>query len=387
MDQLRYDFNDKLSFLGEWYDHDTSYHKKFIINYYPSDNTLDIYDRELNRMYLKRIKVDSLGINDMFVGNKIRVYGRQVSITDYADCHTQKIVGKTKERTLAILKPNVVEKLGEIITQIHQRKFHIAKLKMCALSRKEALDFYASKKGDATLPFFLENIVSGNCVALELVGENALSRWKEVLGPADPQEAKKTAPDSLVALYGLESPATNGFHASETHGDALKEIDFFFPQGCERPAPEPPLQLVNTTCCVIKPHAVHEGKLGRIISFITDSHFNISAARMTYLSSANAEEFLEVYKGVVSDFRALHLSFLDGPCVVLEISGKNAEMNVHGEFRRFAGPSDPDVARQIRPNSLRANFGCDKYKNAVHCTDLPEDTVLELDYLFKIVKD
>ncbi|XP_018564428.1 nucleoside diphosphate kinase 7 [Anoplophora glabripennis] len=387
MAKTEFDYNDKLSFLGEWFDYQSYYHKKFILNFYPSDNTLDIFDRELNRMYLKRTRMDNLGLDDMFVGNKIRIYGRQITITDYADCRTQKFVGKAKEHTLAILKPNVVDKLGEIITQIQDRKFHITRLRMCELSRKEALDFYEHKKGDAALPFVLENIVSGPSVALELVGENALARWKEVMGPADPQEARKTAPDTLVALYGLESPATNGFHGSDTPEDAVREINFFFPKDSERSAPETPIKLQNTTCCIIKPHAVQEGKLGYIISFITDSHFKITAAKMTYLSNANADEFLEVYKGIVSDYHALLLSFLDGPCVVLEIGGKNEEMNVHQEFRNFAGPPDSDIARQIRPNSLRANFGCDKYSNAVHCTDLLEDTAVDLEYLFRILKD
>jgi nucleoside diphosphate kinase len=44
----------------------------------------------------------------------------------------------------------------------------------------------------------------------------------------------------------------------------------------------------------------------------------------------------------------------------------------------MCGPSDPEIARHIRPNTLRAAFGKDKVKNAVHCTDLPEDGPLEV---------
>lgn len=94
-----------------------------------------------------------------------------------------------------------------------------------------------------------------------------------------------------------------------------------------------------------------------------------------------------MYKGVVSDYHALLLTFLDGPVVALEISAKQEGVNVHKEFREFAGPSDSDIARQIRPNSLRGMFGVSKYKNAIHCTDLAEDTQLELDYMFKILED
>ncbi|CAG9838396.1 unnamed protein product [Diabrotica balteata] len=385
MAQQNYDYNDKLVFLGEWYDYDSSYQKKFIISYYPYDNTIEIYDKEAKKMYLKRTKLDDLRMEDMFVGNTVRIYSRQIKITGYADCRTQKYVGKLREKTLVVLKPTVIDKLGIVINIIQENQFHISKLKMCHLSRKEALDFYERMKGDTVLPFILENVVSGPIVAMELIGENAVQRLQTLMGPVDPVEARKTAPQSLRAVHGHDSRATNGFHGAYTVEEGMLESDFFF--STNDVTPSATVKLENSTCCVIKPHAIQEGKLGHIISTISNSHFKITGAQMLYLTSANADEFLEVYKGVVSDYHALLLSFLDGPCVVLEISGKNNEMNVHDEFRKFAGPADTDIAKQIRPNSLRAQFGCDKYKNAVHCTDLPEDTVLELEYLFKVLKD
>jgi len=43
-----------------------------------------------------------------------------------------------------------------------------------------------------------------------------------------------------------------------------------------------------------------------------------------------------------------------------------------------------EVARHIRPQTIRALFGRTKAKNALHCTDLPEDSKLEVEYFFKI---
>lgn len=259
-------------------------------------------------------------------------------------------------------------------------------MKMSNLSRKEVLDLFEPYKGDAFLPFILEHLVSGSIVALELVGENAVQRWLETLGPDDPIEARKVAPNSLRAIYGT-SKVLNGFHACLDSTNAIREANFFFPKDKSVKVPETNVLLENTTCAVIKPHAILEGKLGYIISAINDSHFRINALQMFYLSNANADEFLEVYKGVTCDYHALLLSFVDGPCVALEIAGKNRDMNVYEEFRAFCGPTDSDVAKQIRPATLRARFGYDKFKNAVHCTDLPEDTTLELEYFFKILKD
>ena len=66
-----------------------------------------------------------------------------------------------------------------------------------------------------------------------------------------------------------------------------------------------------------------------------------------------------------------------GPILVLELTGKGGA-DIVSQFRDFVGPSDPSLAKQIRPNSIRAKFGADKVKNAVHCTDLPGDGVLEV---------
>ena len=69
-----------------------------------------------------------------------------------------------------------------------------------------------------------------------------------------------------------------------------------------------------------------------------------------------------------------------GPCIVLEVRQENAVAS----FRELCGPMDPEIAKNLRPNTLRARYGSDRVKNAVHCTDLPEDGVLESQYFFQI---
>ena len=77
-----------------------------------------------------------------------------------------------------------------------------------------------------------------------------------------------------------------------------------------------------------------------------------------------------------------------GPCYALEIrcSGGKSD-DVTTAFRDFVGPADPEIARQLRPRTLRARFGNDKVHNAVHCTDLPTDALLEVEYFFKILSE
>ena len=56
------------------------------------------------------------------------------------------------------------------------------------------------------------------------------------------------------------------------------------------------------------------------------------------------------------------------------------------KLREIVGPSDIEMARSVRPNSIRAKFGKNNDENAVHCTDLPEDGKLEVEYFFKILQ-
>ncbi|KAJ3247298.1 Nucleoside diphosphate kinase 7, partial [Borealophlyctis nickersoniae] len=58
----------------------------------------------------------------------------------------------------------------------------------------------------------------------------------------------------------------------------------------------------DSTLCLIKPHAVNAGQAGKIIDAIIKEGYHISDMELVHLDKANAEEFLEVYKGVVPEY-------------------------------------------------------------------------------------
>ncbi|XP_049826465.1 nucleoside diphosphate kinase 7-like [Aethina tumida] len=383
MDRLNpedYHFNDRLSFHTMWYDAN-SLQKQLLLNFYPCDGTTELIDTQTNRTFLRRATLDGVGLKDMFLGNEIRVYSRQIKIVDYADDRTARYVSKSNEHTVAVVKPDAFDMIGEIIKVIEDNNFRIANLKLCTLTRKDAMEFYDYLKEETYSSFIMEHFISGPIVAMELVGENAVGRLNEILGPVCPVDARKTSPNSLRAMYGTNR-AINALHGSLSQQMAAREAKFFFAKYHQQPG----LNCHSSACCVIKPHTIKGGNLGKIVSSILNCGFTFSAMEMFYLTNKTANEFLEVYKGVIDDYNALVLSFLDGPCVAVQIF--NAEKrDVHGEFRNICGPYDPEVAKKIRPTTLRANFGLDKYKNAVHCTDLPEDVEIELEYFFKILNN
>ena len=115
---------------------------------------------------------------------------------------------------------------------------------------------------------------------------------------------------------------------------------------------------------------------------ITSAGLEITAVQLHNVEKANAQEFYEVYKGVVAEYNHMVEELSSGPCVALEVSGGD---DAHGTFRELVGPSDPEIARHLRPNSIRAKFGQDKIKNGLHCTDLPDDSALEVEHFFKIL--
>lgn len=88
---------------------------------------------------------------------------------------------------------------------------------------------------------------------------------------------------------------------------------------------------------------------------------------------------LQVYKGVLplGEFNAMVDELTSAPCIAFEVADRSGADAVE-PFRELCGPMDPEMARVLRPGSIRAQFGLSKTKNAIHCTDLGEDGQLEV---------
>ena len=83
------------------------------------------------------------------------------------------------------------------------------------------------------------------------------------------------------------------------HLTLVQEVDFFFGSRKRNGT----ATFGNSTLCIIKPHAIVEQLAGKIITAIMNSEFKITALQMFHLEKANTEEFLEVYKGVVTEYK------------------------------------------------------------------------------------
>jgi len=130
------------------------------------------------------------------------------------------------ERTLAIIKPDSVKKnvVGKIIDRIESEGFRIAEMRLVHLKAEEAMDFYAVHR---QRPFYNDLVAfmsSGDSVVLLLERENAIARWREVMGSTDPGKA---APGTIRRMYGF-SIERNAVHGSDARETAATEIAFFF---------------------------------------------------------------------------------------------------------------------------------------------------------------
>ncbi|XP_041253632.1 nucleoside diphosphate kinase homolog 5 isoform X1 [Onychostruthus taczanowskii] len=140
------------------------------------------------------------------------------------------------ERTLAIIKPDVIDKEEEIEDLILRSGFHIIQKRKLQLSPEQCSNFYAEQFGKMFFPNLTAYMSSGPIVAMVLARNCAVSYWKELLGPSNSLRARITHPHSLRALYGTDE-LRNGLHGSLSISSAEKEIRFIFPEAILEPIP------------------------------------------------------------------------------------------------------------------------------------------------------
>ena len=130
------------------------------------------------------------------------------------------------EQTLSIIKPDAVKKqiIGEIQTRIHQAKLDIIAIKMVKLTKEQAEGFYAEHQDKPFFANLVNFMMSGPIVVQVLQGENAVERYRQLMGPTD---LSKAAAGTLRADFA-NSMRENAVHGSDSLASAEREIAYFF---------------------------------------------------------------------------------------------------------------------------------------------------------------
>jgi len=284
-------------------------------------------------------------LNDLYIGSILTIYARQLKVVDYGDVYTRKYFENKRSRTYAMIKPDAYAHIGKIVDMIIKNGFLINRMKMFKWTQDQAKGFYAEHKGK---PFFedLTKFMSSDViVGMELIADSAVEKWRTLIGPTNSLTARTSAPNSIRALFGTDG-SKNAVHGSDSGISAAREIDYVFGPDT---AQTTTALLNNCSCLIIKPHALIAGQAGKIIDNVLEEGFEISALELYNLNKPTAEEFFEVYKGVLPEFTPMVEHIITGPVIVMEIRQENAVQ----ALRELVGPHDPEIAKHLRPNTIR----------------------------------
>ena len=130
------------------------------------------------------------------------------------------------ERTFSIIKPDATKRniTGRINQIIEENGLKIIAQKRIKLTTDQAIKFYSihNKK-----PFFndlINYMISGPVVVQVLEANNAVDKYREIMGATNPEKAKKGTIRKILALNVQE----NSVHGSDSIKNAKNEINFFF---------------------------------------------------------------------------------------------------------------------------------------------------------------
>jgi nucleoside-diphosphate kinase len=130
------------------------------------------------------------------------------------------------ERTLAIIKPDAVERhlAGQIIQRIEDEQFQIRGMRRMQLATREAEGFYAVHRQRPFFASLTTFMASAPVIVLVLEAPDAIKKWRTLMGETDPAKA---GAGTLRKEFG-QSIERNATHGSDGPDTALFEIGYFF---------------------------------------------------------------------------------------------------------------------------------------------------------------
>jgi hypothetical protein len=119
--------------------------------FYPQDNSVEMFCKRTNKIFLKRVETPKVSLEDLYLGAKVTIFARVLEIVDYGDIATKNKFATGRESTFAMIKPDSYANFGKIIDAIQKEGFVINKLKMSKFSPETAGIFYGEHQGK---PFY-----------------------------------------------------------------------------------------------------------------------------------------------------------------------------------------------------------------------------------------
>ena len=130
----------------------------------------------------------------------------------------------------------------------------------------------------------------------------------------------------------------------------------------------------NRTFTMLKPDAIENGHMGKIIDMIISAGFQIKAMKYTTLSEDQAKKFYEVH--AERPFYGELVEYMTSGPIVAAILEKD---NAVADFRTLIGATNPAQAAE---GTIRKNFAASIGENAVHGSDSDENAQIEGNFFF-----
>lgn len=130
------------------------------------------------------------------------------------------------QRTFAIIKPDAVRNraTGRILARIEAEGFAVRAMRMIHMSKAEAEGFYHVHRDKPFFGGLTDFMSSGPCVVLCLEAEDAIRKWRDLMGATNPASA---AEGTLRKEFGA-SIDNNATHGSDAPDTAAFELGYFF---------------------------------------------------------------------------------------------------------------------------------------------------------------
>lgn len=309
-------------FTVEWFDKQADMIREYTVTVYePVKGPIEVamFDPKTHRSFLKRTEVPMLQLQDFHIGSAVTLHSRQLKVTKYNDERTKAALAELHDIVTLVTVPSFFPQIGQLLSMLDRVSLRLTKLRLV---------------NDG-----------GPVLALQATGQDASGRWASVAGQMPPGCVKTE--QSETYFNKSKYPTTAAFD--------------------------------NCSLCLIRPHVVKDGGVGMVFSAVMEAGLEVSAAEMLQLQRAESMELMEVYKGVLPYYADLIDGMSVGPIIALEVRGPPGVVE---QLREVCGPHDVDMARHLRPASLRARLGRDNANNGVHATDLEEDGEREVSYIF-----
>lgn len=181
-----------------------------------------------------------------------------------------------QESTFGLIKPDGMNNLGQIFGRLNSEGFTIRNVRMTKFNKATSKTFFEHILHKEYYSAFQDYITSGPVIAMRLKRLDAVNHFRKVIGPADPEEARETSPESLRAILGTDEQH-NALYGAKDFDQVIRSLNMFFgPKSAfTRCEPKFPNALLSLT-----PKFIEGGNLENFFDTINDANLSLNTLRM-----------------------------------------------------------------------------------------------------------